>query len=162
MPPTGRPPKPTELKRRLGNPGKRALPAPITALAPAITPGLPAAPAADELVAALMEAGAGAWIGKTDRPLLQLVEDDWAERAKLRAFLDKVGMSYVSESKVSGMQIHPRPELLQLREVEKRLDRRLSLLGLTPTDRSRLGVAEVKAQKTKLEILMSSRPTATG
>jgi hypothetical protein len=43
-----------------------------------------------------------------------------------------------------------------LRALESLIINNLSLLGFTPTDRSRLGVAEVKAQS-KLEELMSRR-----
>jgi hypothetical protein len=43
-----------------------------------------------------------------------------------------------------------------LRELEKNITNSLSLLGFTPTDRSRLGVAEVKA-KSKLEELRAKR-----
>lgn len=43
-----------------------------------------------------------------------------------------------------------------LRELDKQIVSNLSLLGFTPSDRSRLGVAEVKA-KSKLEELMERR-----
>jgi phage terminase small subunit len=43
-----------------------------------------------------------------------------------------------------------------LRDLEKQLVSNLSLLGFTPTDRSRLGLAEVKAA-TKLEQLRAAR-----
>jgi len=45
---------------------------------------------------------------------------------------------------------------MSLLETEKLLQSGLGLLGFTPTDRSRLGVAEVKA-KSKLEELMERR-----
>ena len=50
-----------------------------------------------------------------------------------------------------------------LRELDKQIVSNLSLLGFTPSDRTRLGVAEVKAQS-KLEELMerkASRVVAT-
>jgi hypothetical protein len=43
-----------------------------------------------------------------------------------------------------------------LRELDRQIVSNLSLLGFTPSDRSRLGVAEVKA-KSKLEELMERR-----
>jgi hypothetical protein len=49
-----------------------------------------------------------------------------------------------------------RPVNMSLLETEKLLQSGLGLLGFTPTDRSRLGVAEVKA-KSKLEELMERR-----
>jgi hypothetical protein len=45
-----------------------------------------------------------------------------------------------------------------LRELDRQIVSNLSLLGFTPSDRSRLGVAEVKA-KSKLEELMERRAT---
>jgi hypothetical protein len=43
-----------------------------------------------------------------------------------------------------------------LRELDRQIVSNLSLLGFTPSDRARLGVAEVKA-KSKLEELMERR-----
>jgi hypothetical protein len=43
-----------------------------------------------------------------------------------------------------------------LRELEKNIVNNLSLLGFTPADRSRMGVAEVKA-RSKLEELRAKR-----
>jgi len=43
--------------------------------------------------------------------------------------------------------------LMRLAEIEKQIAQNLSLLGFTPTDRSRLGLAEIKA-KSKLQELM--------
>ena len=45
---------------------------------------------------------------------------------------------------------------MSLLETEKLIQSSLSLLGFTPSDRSRLGLAEVKA-KSKLEELMDRR-----
>jgi hypothetical protein len=45
-----------------------------------------------------------------------------------------------------------------LRDLDKQLVTNLSLMGFTPSDRSRLGVAEVKAQS-KLEELMERKAT---
>jgi hypothetical protein len=45
-----------------------------------------------------------------------------------------------------------------LRELDKQLISSLSLLGYTPSDRSRLGVAEIKAE-TKLESLLRKKAT---
>jgi hypothetical protein len=42
---------------------------------------------------------------------------------------------------------------MRLAEIEKQITQNLSLLGFTPTDRSRLGLAEIKA-KSKLQELM--------
>jgi len=50
---------------------------------------------------------------------------------------------------------------MSLLETEKMIQSGLSLLGFTPTDRSRLGVAEVKA-KSKLEQMMEARANRDG
>ena len=43
--------------------------------------------------------------------------------------------------------------LMRLAELEKQIASNLGMLGFTPTDRSRLGLAEIKA-KSKLQELM--------
>jgi len=48
-----------------------------------------------------------------------------------------------------------------LRELDRLIVSNLSLLGFTPADRSKLGVAEVKAQ-TKLEELMEKKALRNG
>lgn len=161
---TGRPPKPVEQKRLTGNPGKRPLPAPVVALRPAIPSDepLPALLTDAELIDYLVAEGADRWIGRTDAARVRLLLDDWREMRELEAFIAENGRSYRSESKVSGVQYHPWPEASMLKDVKKRIGEHLAALGLDTASRSRLGVAEVKAQKSKLEMLMMARPTATG
>jgi hypothetical protein len=159
MPRTGRPPKPVELKRKLGNPGKRRLPNPITAIAPVTVLEIakPDAPSrGDELTEAILAAGGAAWIGQTDRlGLLAMLRDGWDERSRLRSALYDPP-EFIEEldpkSRLSWIVTTRR----DLRDMEKQITAWLSLLGLTPSDRSRLGVAEVKAQ-TKLEDLHARR-----
>ena len=82
----GRPPKPLEQKMRLGNPGKRRLPRPVTVIAPVDVQVMngDGPRTGDELVDALMAAGAGSWIGETDALFtLRLVRDGWDERRLL-------------------------------------------------------------------------------
>lgn len=149
--------KPTELKRRLGNPGKRPLPAGTLALAVVPDPSEIEAPAdASELLERVWS-HAGSWIAKSDAAaLVPLLADGWNRRQRLLELLDSQGWSYQS-----GNRIYPRPEALMLAELEKQITAWLSLLGLSPTDRSRLGVAEVKA-RTKLEELAERRARRGG
>lgn len=141
------PPKPIELKRLLGNPGKQALPSKDeTILIPAI----------DEIPEPhrqLFDAGLELWnrtwsMGqlwispKTDVELLLMTCEMLDERVRLRAFVWNNPDAW--------------RERKALRELEKNITNSLSLLGFTPTDRSRLGVAEVKA-KSKLEELRARR-----
>ena len=56
------------------------------------------------------------------------------------------------------LESHPaeRSTHMSINEIEKLISSNLGLLGFTPTDRSRLGVAEVKATS-KIEELMARR-----
>lgn len=136
----GRPPKPIEQKRRLGNPGKRRLPVALVVL-----PAVDITEVADgPIVTALVESGAAAWIGTTDMPTVRLAQRLWDDMERLRSALD------VEWSE---------PAFRAYRDIIKELRACLSLLGLTPSDRSRLGVAEVKA-RSKLEELMDRRARA--
>lgn len=137
MPRTGRPAKPVEQKRLLGNPGKRALPAAL-----AVLPAVDIAVIADgPIVAALVEAGVTPWIGATDAPTVRLAQRLWDDMERMRSALDDEWNKDVHAAYIATI---------------KELRSCLSLLGLSPSDRSRLGVAEVKA-RSKLEELMDRR-----
>lgn len=145
----GRPAKPTELKRRLGNPGHRPLPKSVVALARADSPAawadLPATGV--ELFQRMLDYGAASWISQTDYPTLSLLAAGWDEAAELREEIKSYTLKERHERRTARAE---------LRELEKRITQWLSLLGFTPTDRARLGVAEVKA-RTKLEELADRR-----
>lgn len=157
MPRTGRPPTPTERKRRLGNPGKRPLPSNnVIALAPMVGQVVGPETDGDGLIVALLGSAASAWIAEPDRlAALVLLRDAWDERGRLREFIAEEGSSYASDGP-GGRRWYARPEAAQLSDLEKRITTWLSLLGLTPADRSRLGVAEVKAHN-RLEELQTRR-----
>ena len=144
MAPRGRPPKPIELKRLTGNPGKRALPDQKELVL------LPSAYDIPEPQRPLMPAGREMWdrvwgMGQTwlspntDLEILLMTCELMDERWNLRARV---------------MRDQRPEERKQLRDLDKQLVANLSLLGFTPTDRSRLGVAEVK-RVSKLEELRS-------
>lgn len=142
MPRTGRPPKPVELKRKLGNPGQRPLPKHnVVALAPAVlVPATPDPDTGEEFISRILATPASAWIAESDRlGLLTLLRKGWDERSQLE--------------RAVAAGAAPRKDL---RDLDKQITAWLSLLGLSPTDRSRLGVAEVKA-RTKLEELRARR-----
>ena len=87
----------------------------------------------------------GLWISsRTDIHLLQMV----CELFDRREILREEFLADPTERKVN----------MSLLETEKLIQSSLSLLGFTPSDRSRLGLAEVKA-KSKLEELMDRRAT---
>lgn len=128
MPRTGRPPKPLEEKRRLGNPGQRRLPQPGSlALVPAPDRTL-ADQTALEAFENVMQAGV-VWLAATDAPSLALLHSLLEEREVLRAAV----MAGTGDRR-------------QLRELESRILPLLGQLGFDPAARARLGLAEVKAQ----------------
>ena len=140
-------PTPIERKRRLGNPGKRRLPRGLTVIEPASV-SIISPTSGDDLVEALLGGPAAAWIAQPDRVgLVELVRDAWDERAVLREHIRLHGY---------GNGAYGGPHVVRLDRVEANLTRWLSLLGLSPVDRSRLGVAEVKA-RSKLEALRDRR-----
>jgi hypothetical protein len=133
--PNGRPPKPTEVKRKLGNPGGRKLPdqGVIQMFEPVSSLPEPARP----LLKYGREFWDKVWLNglqwisvNTDSELLlmtcELVDERWNLRVRV-------------------MQSNDWRERRALRELDDRIIRNLSLMGFTPADRSRLGVAEVKA-----------------
>ena len=133
------PPKPAELKRLTGNPGKRALPKPASYVeAGYIEPARPLEFAGKQLWDAAMKTGEN-WIARnSDTQLLLLTCEQMDRRMELIA------------------KIHETSEwrlYRALHDLEKMISTNLSMLGFTPTDRTRLGIAEVKVQS-KLEELM--------
>lgn len=165
MAPTGRPPKPIEVKRRTGNPGKRPLPArATTALVPA--EGIPPVPIKlkkpGRTTWAMVWDGARSWLSlKLDGIRVETVCRLVDEIAELEATITKLGW-LLSEPIVTpagavvGEKVVPNPAVRMLRDAEKQLDRELSALGFDPTSRSRLGLAEVKKQSILESLLAAS------
>lgn len=141
------PPKPNEVKRKLGNPGKRALPKQSDVIVLHQTNGIP------EPDRQLFDAGLAlwnkvwslgqTWISKnTDSELLLMTCEMVDERVRLRALVWNNPEAW--------------RERKALRELDKAIVGNLSLLGFTPTDRTRIGVAEVKG-RSKLEELRAKQ-----
>lgn len=131
---TGRPPKPTEVKRRTGNPGKRQLPEPATVVALPMAHGVPEPPTDFGLEARrLWERVWGdgiTWISPASdqeaaEQACRLADDIEIARERYRATRDPGDGRMVVQ-------------------FSKALTDALSALGFDPTSRSRLGVAEVK------------------
>jgi hypothetical protein len=137
----GRPPKPTEQKRLIGNPGKRPLPdeKAVIALPGGYTPPIrPLEQAGLSLWDAIFLKGE-LWISnRTDIHFLQMVCEQHDRREFLRDML-------VSDPE--NWRLHR-----QLTDLENILTSNMGRLGLTPADRTKLGYAEVKRQS-KLEEL---------
>ena len=142
----GRPPKPVELKRKTGNPGKRKLPDPMEVELLPQAEGIPEPPRpllkpGRRLWDEVWEAGIQ-WISPTtDMEILlmtcELVDERWNLRIKVMNS-DDMGMAR------------------RLDSLTNQITRNLSLLGFTPSDRTRLGVAEVK-KASKIEEIIRKR-----
>jgi hypothetical protein len=139
---SGPPPKPVERKRATGNPGKRRLPEVRSAIVIPDEVEVPIPPrplGADGTV--LWDrawTAAHGWLSPaTDGELLLMLCESIDERATLR---------YRVMAHGDG------DERKALRSLDKQIMAGLSLLGFTPTDRTRLGLAEVKKQS-KIEEL---------
>jgi hypothetical protein len=133
--PNGRPPKPAELKRVTGNPGKRKLPELSVVQTIPMASSVPDAPeglGADGV--AIWEAAWGSaitWLSPVSdyhaiENAARLADDLALARKKYRATL---------EPGDGRLLVH----------INKAFVDSLSALGFDPTARSRLGVAEVKA-----------------
>lgn len=146
----GPPPIPNERKRRLGNPSRRPLPDPatMTALSAAVEP-VPRHLGTEgrELWEAASQGAV--WLAPTDLPLLMLAGELADRRAALATALYEEGPTIANPS---GRMV-ANPLLGALATVERQLVDMLSLLGLTPADRTRLGVAEVRATNTLQEMI---------
>jgi hypothetical protein len=144
--PAGRPQKPIEQKRLLGNPGRRPLPEQgVLQILPGVSetpePSRPLLKYGRELWDKVWEQGLN-WISpNTDFEILLMTCEMIDERWNLR---------------VKVMQTDDARLRRGLRELDRQIISNLSLLGFTPSDRSKLGVAEVKAMS-KLEELMARK-----
>jgi phage terminase small subunit len=141
------PPKPNEVKRKLGNPGKRALPdqAKLIALPMAAEPPTPPRPLGPEglkLWNRIWQQGR-TWISlNSDLEMVTLLCESMDERSQLRLLVLRGTGDW--------------RDRVALRSLDGQLQTMLSLLGMSPTDRTKLGVAEVKA-RSKLDDLMQKR-----
>lgn len=145
--------KPTELKRALGNPGKRKLPDKNKVIMlPQISSQPPVHLNEDQKIKWIELRKLAPWIAVTDEPLLtSLVEKmerqkQLAEELQSSKFVLYTDKGYAYANPLFGM----------LSTVETEIFKLLCQLGLTPVDRSKMGVAEVKA-RTKLEEILSHK-----
>lgn len=131
----GRPPKPAELKRRLGNPGKRPLPARDNVIALPAVQGVPEFPATLEVEGkhlwAQIWSMAAIWLSPvTDVVMVQMACELADGRVAARR-------RYLATTEPADLRAWV--------AINNELRATLSALGFDPTARTRLGVAEVKA-----------------
>jgi hypothetical protein len=138
------PAKPAELKRALGNPGRRPLPDEANVHS---VPGGYVAP-----LRPLLEAGTqlweetfkyAPWIARTDAALLQLTCEQIDRREQMRELMVGLGPDDWHMFK-------------QLNDIEVQVVKGFSLLGFSPADRTRLGLVSAKT-KSRLEELMARK-----
>jgi P27 family predicted phage terminase small subunit len=145
--PRGRPAKPTEVHRALGNPSRLSLPD-----APGPGDGLPGVDGVPELPV-LGERGSELWVelwtaGESwlsptvDRPLIEMLCQavDEAEELRVKLTTGEVDRFYVV---ANGQQV-THPYVNQLKDLRVQITAWLAALGFSPTDRARLGVGEVR------------------
>lgn len=133
-------PKPNELARKQGNPGKKKLPklAEVVAL-----PQVSGAPAHLSPVAAKVwdvVRDLAPWVGESDGQALQLLCEKLDRRAVLLAALESSDFVLYTDKGYA----YANPLVGMLSTLESEVVKLMSLLGLTPADRTKLGVAEVK------------------
>ena len=157
------PPRPIESKRKLGNPGRRPLPPKnsTVALVPAIgtPPPITLGQHGRELWARAQERAA--WLSDLDLMALEDFCTTWDEIRAMRAAIAEQGLTLeepivTPAGHVVGTKYVPNPLIKELRVAQKQIHSVGSLLGFDPTSRSRLGLAEIKAQS-KLEELAAKR-----
>lgn len=135
---------PVERKRVLGNPGGRPLPQPIGYLE--------AAEEIPEPPEHLKEHGlevwnrvwrsASAWISPTtDIAIMIRYAETYDLREELKSQIADEGLTVVTKTSV-----RPHPLLSVLKETDAALTKYESLLGLTPADRGKMGLTEVKTR----------------
>lgn len=145
--PRGRPAKPTEVHRALGNPSRLSLPD-----APGPGDGLPGVDGVPELPV-LGERGSELWVelwsaGESwlsptvDRHVIEMLcqAADEAEDLRQKLTTGEVDRFYV----IANGQHVTHPYVTQLKDLRVQMTAWLSALGFSPTDRARLGVGEVR------------------
>jgi P27 family predicted phage terminase small subunit len=154
----GRPPVPNERKRKLGNPGRRDLPAlaSVTPVAPAQTVA-PAHLGPEGRDAWERVVGGCLWLAETDHLTLQLACEKVDRRALFRQLLAESAPVLYTDKDYA----YPNPLVGMLSTIETEISRLFAALGLTPADRTRMGVAEVKA-KNAFEEMLARRQNREG
>lgn len=137
---TGRPPVPTEVKRRRGTDRSDRTPVSGSLAAVPAMPSVPTDLDPESTLDSVFAAGQ-TWLAVTDTTALALLRESIEERSSLR---QAVLLTNSADARKA------------LRELDKQIIGQLSTLGFDPAARARLGLAEIKAQST-LEKLKANR-----
>ena len=149
----GPPPMPNERKRRLGNPGKEKLPDLRNVIAlPSVKDDAPdhLGPAGRAMWDLIV--GECKWLAESDRGSVALLCEKIDRRQDLMVRLESSDFVLYTDKGY----VYANPLVSMLSGIENEIVKLMSLLGLTPADRTRMGVAEVKTVS-KLEELMAKR-----
>jgi len=148
--------KPTELKRALGNPGKRKLPDESSIIVlPQLTNQPPSSLNKEQKRKWSELRNLAPWIAVTDEPLLTSLIEKMTRQKKIARELKKSAFVLYTDKGYA----YPNPLFGMLSTIETEIFKLLCQLGLTPVDRSKMGVAEVKA-RTRLEEILASKNEA--
>lgn len=149
-------PLPAEIKKLRGTARPDRTPKALTIVEPVPTTLAPPDTLQDDGARLWRDVLTGAsWIGPTDLTNLRLMCEAIDRRAHLLAELASQGWVLYTDKGYA----YQNPAAGALATTEAQITKWLSLLGLTPSDRGRLGVAEVKAQSA-LERIRANRAKA--
>ena len=148
----GPPRKPAELARKQGNPGKRKLPeiATVIPLKQVDDAPLHLSEAAQSLWQDVKSRAT--WVAQTDESALLLVCEKFDRRAKWLAQLEASDVVLYTDKGYA----YANPLVGMISTIENEIFKILGSLGLTPSDRTKLGVAEVK-RASALDELIAKR-----
>ncbi len=147
----GRPTQPTELKRLKGTLRADRIPQ-VGELAT-----LTNAPGEPDPSTVLGEQGLAFWSQAWSTPWLSQLSDYWIVLITAQALDER------EEVKAALAELPTDRKLrTTLRELDKQVINSYSLLGFTPSDRSRLGVAEIKKESKLEELLRRKHEMALG
>ena len=145
-------PKPNEVKRLLGNPGRRKLPDEGKVI---VLPQLAGEPPA-HLSKVQKEKWSelrrlAPWIAVTDEHLLTSLVEKMTRQKELSKQMKKSQFVLYTDKGYA----YANPLVGMISSLDEDIIKILSLLGLTPADRTKLGVAEVKARGKLQELLQA-------
>jgi P27 family predicted phage terminase small subunit len=155
--PAGRPPKPLERKRLTGRtPGTDSGGRPLPVLHGTIVKEIdvPRAPTG------LKTRGKREWVNiwtagqawlapQQDYAWVEMIARAWDDITAFRAKIEEDGL--IQQGSMGQVIAHPL--IAEVRKAEQTIARSLSILGFSPSDRARLGLAEVKRQNALLDMM---------
>lgn len=141
----------------LGNPGSRPLPDPNTVIAlPPLTSEPPSHLNKKQKERWTEIRSMAPWIAVTDEPLLTSLVEKMTRQDQLKKEMKKSQFVLFTDKGYA----YANPLFGMLSTIETEIFKLLCQLGLTPVDRSKLGVAEVKARSKIQELLAQKNVTS--